>query len=97
SPLAALGTRKHRGIRLSFVDIPRTRRYPAPHVSVLNTKVLVLNRSYLPVHITVVRRALSLLYQGVARAVDEHYRTFDFDSWADLAAEEDSIGLVNRA
>ena len=66
-------------------------------MSVLNTKVLVLNRSYLPVHITVVRRALSLLYQGVARAVDEHYRTFDFDSWADLAAEEDSIGLVNRA
>ena len=66
-------------------------------MSVLNTKVLVLNRSYLPVHITVVRRALSLLYQGVARAVDEHYRTFDFDSWADLAADEDTIGLVNRA
>jgi 5-methylcytosine-specific restriction endonuclease McrA len=66
-------------------------------VSVLNTKVLVLNRSYLPVHITVVRRALSLLYQGVARAVDEQYRTFDFDSWADLAADEDTIGLVNRA
>ena len=66
-------------------------------VSVLNTKVLVLNRSYLPVHITVVRRALSLLYQGIARAVDEQYRTFDFASWADLAADEDSIGLVDRA
>lgn len=66
-------------------------------MSVLNTKVLVLNRSYLPVHITIVRRALSLLYQDVARAVDEQYRTFDFESWADLAAEEDSIGLVNRA
>jgi 5-methylcytosine-specific restriction endonuclease McrA len=66
-------------------------------MSVLYSKVLVLNRSYLPVHVTIVRRALSLLYQGVARAVDEHYRTFDFDSWADLAAEEDAIGLVNRA
>ncbi len=66
-------------------------------MSVLNTKVLVLNRSYLPVHITSVRRALSLLYQDVARAVDQQYRTFDFDSWADLAAEEDTIGLVNRA
>jgi len=66
-------------------------------VSVLNTKVLVLNRSYLPIHITVVRRALSLLYQGIARAVDEQYRTFDFASWADLAAEEDTIGLVDRA
>jgi len=65
--------------------------------SVLNTKVLVLNRHYLPVHVTVVRRALSLLYQDVARAVDEQYRTFDFASWADLAAEEDSIGLVDRA
>ena len=66
-------------------------------MSILNTKVLVLNRSYLPVHITIVRRALSLLYQDVARAVDEHYRTFDFASWADLAASEDSIGLVGRA
>ena len=66
-------------------------------MSVLYSKVLVLNRSYLPVHVTVVRRALSLLYQGVARAVDEQYRTFDFDSWADLAADEDAIGLVNRA
>ena len=66
-------------------------------MSVLNTKVLVLNRSYLPVHITSVRRALSLLYQDIARAVDAQYRTFDFASWADLAAEEDSIGLVNRA
>ncbi len=66
-------------------------------MSVLNTKVLVLNRSYLPVHITVVRRALSLLYQDVARAVDEQYRTFDFASWADLAADEDTIGLVGRA
>lgn len=66
-------------------------------MSVLYSKVLVLNRSYLPVHVTVVRRALALLYQGIARAVDEHYRTFDFESWADLAAEEDSIGLVNRA
>jgi 5-methylcytosine-specific restriction endonuclease McrA len=66
-------------------------------MSVLNTKVLVLNRSYLPVQVTVVRRALSLLYQGIARAVDEQYRTFDFASWADLAAEQDSIGLVDRA
>jgi 5-methylcytosine-specific restriction endonuclease McrA len=66
-------------------------------MSVLNTKVLVLNRSYLPIHITVVRRALSLLYQDIAHAVDDQYRTFDFASWADLAAEEDTIGLVNRA
>ena len=82
---------------MSFVDFAAARRYPARSVSVLNTKVLVLNRSYLPIHITVVRRALSLLYQGIAHAVDEQYRTFDFASWADLVAEEDRIGLVDRA
>ena len=65
--------------------------------AVLNTKVLVLNRSYLPVHITSVRRALALLYQDIAQAVDHEYRTFDFASWADLAADEDAIGLVGRA
>ena len=66
--------------------------------SVLNTKVLVLNRSYLPVHITSVRRAFSLLYQGIAQAVDAEYRTFDFDSWSDLSASvhDDTIGLVGR-
>ena len=66
--------------------------------AVLNTKVLVLNRSYLPVHITSVRRAFSLLYQGIAHAVNEEYRTFDFDSWSDLSVSmhDDTIGLVNR-
>jgi len=65
-------------------------------MSVLNTKVLVLNRSYLPIHVTSVRRAMALLYQDIARAVDEQYRIFDFKSWSHLAAEEDAIGLVNR-
>ena len=64
--------------------------------AVLNTKVLVLNRSYLPVHVTSVKRAFALLYQGVARAVDEQYRTFDFDSWRHLAIEieHERIGVV---
>lgn len=66
--------------------------------SVLNTSVLVLNRSFLPVHVTSVRRAFSLLYQNVAHAVDEEYRTFDFDSWTDLSlsVHDETIGLVNR-
>jgi 5-methylcytosine-specific restriction endonuclease McrA len=66
-------------------------------MSVLNTRVLVLNRSYLPIHTTSVRRAIALLYQDIARAVDEQYRIFDFASWAALAAHEDKIGLVDRA
>jgi len=70
-----------------------------PTYPVVNTKVLILNRSYLPVHVTSVRRAFSLLYQGIARAVNEQYQTFDFDSWSHLSVSvrDDSIGLVNRA
>jgi hypothetical protein len=66
-------------------------------MSVLNDKVLVLNRSYLPVHITSVRRAISLLYQDAARAVDDQYRTFDFAGWIDLdvPVETGWIGLVD--
>ncbi len=64
--------------------------------ALLNSKVLVLNRSYLPVHVTSVKRAFALLYQGVARAVDEQYRTFDFASWRDLAVEvnHEKVGVV---
>lgn len=66
---------------------------------VLNTKVLVLNRSYLPVHITSVRRAFSLLYQGVAHVVNEQYQTFDFASWSELSVSvhDESVGLIDRA
>src|SRR5947209_15273486 len=64
----------------------------------LSTSVLVLNRLYQPVHVTSVRRALILLYRGAAKAVDEQYQTFDFESWAELAAavHEDSIGTSRR-
>ena len=63
----------------------------------LGGKSLVLNRSYLPVHVTSVRRALSLLYRGVAKAVDEQYRTFDFHTWIDLSpANGEAIGLIDR-
>ena len=69
---------------------------PLSGASVLNTKVLVLNRSYLPVHVTSVKRAFALLYQGVARVVDDQYRTFDFDSWRDLAIDvhHERLGVV---
>jgi len=55
----------------------------------LNSSVLVLNRSYLPVHVTSAKRAFSLLYQGIARVVDEQYQTFDFDEWSQLAVARD--------
>ncbi|MFT3916247.1 MAG: HNH endonuclease [Anaeromyxobacteraceae bacterium] len=65
---------------------------------VLDTGVLVLNRVYQPVHITSVRRAFALLYQGAARAIDEAFQLFDFESWAALSAaeHEDAIHTVDR-
>jgi 5-methylcytosine-specific restriction endonuclease McrA len=65
---------------------------------VLSSSVLVLNRLYQPVHVTSVRRALILLYRGVAKAVDEQYQTFDFDSWAELSAalHEEAIRTPNK-
>ena len=64
----------------------------------LNTAVLVLNRNYQPVHVTNVKRAFSLLYMGIARAIDEQYRLYDFDSWAALSsAEHEHIATIQRA
>lgn len=70
-----------------------------------NASVLVLNRHFQPVHVTNAKRAFTLLYLGVARVVDQQFRTFDFESWAQLSAEighdgngrEDVMRTVNRA
>lgn len=64
----------------------------------VHSGVLVLNKSFLPVQITTVRRAFCLLYGGIAKAVNSQYETFDFDSWQELGVEvhDDAIGLVDR-
>lgn len=38
------------------------------------------------------------MYQGIAKALDEQHRTFDFQSWAELsvAANDETIGLIGR-
>lgn len=62
---------------------------------VLSSEVLVLNRLFQPIHVTSVRRAFVQIYEGVARAVDRDYRTFDFESWAELsrlARLEETVG-----
>jgi 5-methylcytosine-specific restriction endonuclease McrA len=64
-------------------------------MSVLDSSVLVLNRLYQPVNVTTVRRAFSLLYQGVARAIDKEFQTFDFESWAALSAEMHDPDVVH--
>lgn len=64
----------------------------------VHSAVLVLNKSFLPVQITTVRRAFCLLYAGIAKAVNSQYETFDFESWRQLSLQvnEEGIGLVNR-
>src|SRR6476469_11076302 len=63
--------------------------------TVLNTSVLVLNRYYQPVHVTSVKRAFSLLYQGVAKVIDRQYRLYEFEDWAALsAAQHEFIGTM---
>jgi len=64
----------------------------------INSNVLVLNCSFFPVNVTTVKHAFCMLYRGVAKAVDSQYKTFDYESWSQIAVEkrEEAIGLVNR-
>jgi 5-methylcytosine-specific restriction endonuclease McrA len=56
-------------------------------MSVLQERVLVLNRSWRPISVTSVRNAVTLVCQDAAKFVDpESYATFDFESWKDAAA-----------
>jgi 5-methylcytosine-specific restriction endonuclease McrA len=55
--------------------------------------VLVLNRFFLPVQLTTVRRAFVLLYGGVATAVDETGEIYDFWQWRGLAIRDDDDAL----
>lgn len=59
----------------------------------LNSGVLVLNRAYLPIHVTSVRRAFTLVYRGFAHAINDEYQTFDFDSWRQLSIARDSESI----
>jgi 5-methylcytosine-specific restriction endonuclease McrA len=64
----------------------------------IHSNVLVLNKSFLPVQITTVRRAFCLLYAGIAKAVNSQYETFDYESWRQISIErnDETIGLVDR-
>jgi len=56
--------------------------------SVLDTNVLVLNKLYMAVRITTVRRAFVLLFREMAEVVsvdDGAYNTYDLTSWVELS------------
>ncbi|MEY3204994.1 MAG: hypothetical protein RLZZ21_1325 [Planctomycetota bacterium] len=57
--------------------------------STLGLSVLVLNRSFVAVHITNVRRAIALLFRDLAEVVhieEGQYAAYSLDSWRELSA-----------
>lgn len=54
-------------------------------MEIADRHVLVLNKHWLAVHICTVRRAMSLLYQGVAHVVADDYQIYDFETWRGLS------------
>ena len=55
-------------------------------MSFLTQPALVLNKSWVAITTTTVRRALTLVYGGDAKVVEpETYETFDFDKWSELS------------
>jgi 5-methylcytosine-specific restriction endonuclease McrA len=65
-------------------------------VNVLELPTLVLNRHWQPIHVTTVVRALVLLWNDAARAVEpEEYRLYAWDDWA--ALEAPAVGPCIRA
>lgn len=64
----------------------------------IHSPVLVINRCYTPIHITTAKRAFSLLYRGMAKALNERLEPFDFHAWCRLPVPKGgpSVGLVSR-
>ncbi len=64
----------------------------------LSSPVLVLNRFFMPISVTSLKRAFILLYGGAAKAVSVDYEIFDFNSWSEVAAsaEDDCVRTVSH-
>ena len=60
---------------------------------VLSLPVLVLNRHLSPVQVTTVKRAIVLMYGGVALALDEGGESYEFDLWRDMQVRDDDDAL----
>ena len=62
----------------------------------LDRQVLVLNKHWVAVHVCTVRRALTLLFQELARVVTEDLQTYDFETWRELSAfAESRVPLIH--
>ena len=56
--------------------------------AVLELPTLILNSGWLPVRVSTVADAITKMFKGEAKAVDDDYAVWDFDSWTELRAKE---------
>lgn len=60
----------------------------------LNKRVLVLNKSWIPVNICTVKRAICLVYQDMAHVVDpDTYEVFEFEQWC----TKETLQMINAS
>jgi len=63
-------------------------------MSALSRPVLVLNRSWIAINVVSVARALLLLWNETAQAVDPRtYQTYNWSDWADLCPDDDELAV----
>ncbi len=63
----------------------------------LDAQVLVLNKSWVAINVTSLRRALLLLFNDQARVVHpEDYSLYDFEDWCDLSRMEPGFAESGR-
>lgn len=66
----------------------------ARRASLLERSTLVLNRSWRPVHVTTVRRALCMVFRDAARIVaTDSLTTFTFDEWLDQPVQDQQLAI----
>lgn len=56
--------------------------------------MLVLNKNYLPITTTTVKRAVIMLCCEVAKVVGSNYETYDFSSWTEISSIKNSSAQV---
>lgn len=61
----------------------------------LSEPVLALNKGYQAIHVIEARKAVSLLYQGAAEAIDDDYNSWDYKSWCEISAVEQEDDRYN--
>lgn len=59
--------------------------------------VLVLNRSWVPIHIVSWQKTMSLLFQEVARALDYDFVAYDYDDWLNFTKTHENYIKVHTS